>query len=107
MKRFKKLVLTAAALAALAVGGAAFAQAQNAGTVTKSQVQTRSVETGTRGDPADAPGVTDREQADGNEAADQESGPEKGEKADAPGEKESPDSPDDQRGPDDQGGQSD
>jgi hypothetical protein len=32
MRKFKKLVVTVGALAALAVGGAAFAQAQNAST---------------------------------------------------------------------------
>jgi hypothetical protein len=53
MKRFKKLTLTVVALAALAVGGAAFAQAQNVGTVAKTQLETRSVETGAPADPAD------------------------------------------------------
>ncbi|HVO53326.1 MAG TPA: hypothetical protein VMT37_02830 [Solirubrobacterales bacterium] len=66
MNRFKKLALTIAALAALAVGGAAFAQAQNAGTAAPTQVQTRSVETGTPGDPADAPSAEDRSEADGS-----------------------------------------
>ena len=107
MKKFKKLALTVAALAALAVGGAAFASAQNAGTVAKTQVQTRSVDTGTPGDPADAPGATDQEQTDSSEAVDQESGSEKADKADSPGEKDSPDGPNDQQGHDDQGGQSD
>lgn len=121
MKKFRKLALTVAALAALAVGGAAFAQAQNAGTVANTKVETRSVETGTPGDPADASGATDREQADGgtageesgseqadrNEAGDQESSPEKADSAHSPGEKDTPDGPNDQQGPGEQSGQSD
>jgi hypothetical protein len=39
MRKLKKLVLMTAALAVLAVGGAAFAQAQSAGTVAKVTVQ--------------------------------------------------------------------
>jgi hypothetical protein len=39
MNRFKKLALTATALAALAVGGAAFAQAQNAGSAAQAPTQ--------------------------------------------------------------------
>ena len=35
MSKLKKLVVTVAALAALAIGGAAFAQAQNSGTATQ------------------------------------------------------------------------
>jgi hypothetical protein len=104
MKRFKKLALTVAALAALAVGGAAFAQAQNAGTVANTQVQTRSVETGTPGDPADVSGAADQGQA-GEESGTEQA--EKADQADSPGEKDSPDGPNDQQGPDDQGGQSD
>jgi hypothetical protein len=108
MKRFKRLALTVAALAALAVGGAAFAQAQNAGTVANTQVETRSVETGTPTDPADGPGATDQNKADGNVAGEQEDGPEaKADKPDAAGEKDSPDGPNDQQGQNDHGGQED
>src|SRR5262249_13068235 len=97
MKRFKKLLLTVAALAALAVGGAAFAQAQSAGTAPQTQVETRAVETGTPGDPADAPSAEDRAEADGAEAGEQEDAPEgKADKPDAAGEKDSPEGPNDQ-----------
>lgn len=98
MKRFKKLALTAAALAALAVGGAAFAQAQSAGTAPQTQVQTHEVETGTPGDPADAPSL---DKAGGVDR------PEAGDKPDAAGEKDSPDAIGDQETADDQGAQSD
>jgi hypothetical protein len=50
MKRVRKLVLTATALVALAVGGAAFAQAQNASTVVKPTVQHSQAESTTPGD---------------------------------------------------------
>ncbi|HET8565894.1 MAG TPA: hypothetical protein VFL77_05420 [Solirubrobacterales bacterium] len=97
MKRFKRLMLTVAALAALAVGGAAFAQAQNAGSVAKTQVETRSVETNSPADPADGP-TADRNEADGSEAGEQEeSGSEAGaDRPDAAGENESPHGPTDQ-----------
>lgn len=108
MKRFKRLALTVAALAALAVGGAAFAQAQNAGTVASTRVETRSIETGAPADPADGPGATDQSEAGGNRAVEQENDSEsKADKPDSAGEKDSPDGPSDQQGPDDNGGQGD
>lgn len=107
MKRFKKLVLTMAALGALAVAGAAFAQAQSAGTAAKTQVETRSVETGGSGNPADAPNAADQNEADGNEAGEQGSDAEaKADKPDMDGEQDSPDGPNDQQGPNEQSGQS-
>jgi hypothetical protein len=51
MSKVRKLVLTVAALVALAVGGAAFAQAQNSGSSTPAPAS-KSAEVGTPGDPA-------------------------------------------------------
>jgi hypothetical protein len=66
MKRFKKLVLTVAALAALAVGGAAFASAQNSSSTAPTPTHRSSTE-------AEAPGDGDSgqaaEQNDATEAA--------------------------------------
>jgi hypothetical protein len=108
MKKFKKLALTVAALAALAIGGAAFAQAQSAGTAAQTEVQTRSVETGTPGDPADAPSAEDQTQADGEGADGQEAGAQdKADQPDAAAEKDSPDGPNDQETADDLGSQGD
>ena len=56
MSKLRKLALTVAALVALAVGGAAFAQAQNSG----SSAPAQSREAGTPGDPADAPSAEDQ-----------------------------------------------
>ena len=56
MNKLRKLVLTVAALVALAVGGAAFAQAQNSG----SSAPAQSKEAGTPGDPTDAPSAEDQ-----------------------------------------------
>ncbi len=73
MNKLKKLVVTVAALAALAVGGAAFAQAQNASTpVTAPTHQSVGEET--------SPGNTDAAQA-GPDKAD---APDSASKADAP-----------------------
>ena len=84
MSKLKKLVVTVAALAALAVGGAAFAQAQNASTpVTAPTHQSVSEET--------SPGDTDA--ATGSQEA-----PDSASKGDAP------DGPND---PADQGSQED
>ncbi|MDX6601343.1 MAG: hypothetical protein QOF13_545 [Solirubrobacterales bacterium] len=70
MSKLRKLVVTVGALAALAVGGAAFAQAQNASTVTKVPTQQSTGE-------ATSPGDTDNVQAGDQGASDQ------GSKADA------------------------
>lgn len=96
MTKIRKLMLTVAALAALAVGGAAFAQAQNSGTPApaKSAAPAKSSEAGTPGDPADAPSAEDQqgevstpgdpadapsaedqEQSDQGESGDQQGGP--------------------------------
>ena len=76
MRKMKKLVLTTTALVALAIGGAAFAQAQNAGTVAKVSVQQPQAKT-------NAPGDTDNVQSgdqsgpdQGGQAGEQESGAE-------------------------------
>jgi len=73
MSKLKKLVVTTAALAALAVGGAAFAQAQNASTPITAPTHQSASEEASPGD------------ADGAQAGDQ-SGP------DQAGEKDRPDS---------------
>jgi hypothetical protein len=79
MSKFRKLVVTVGALAVLAVGGAAFAQAQNSSVVTPTQQSTG--ESASPGDPADGQagdqGQSDRgsrpgDQADGTDAHDQE-----------------------------------
>jgi hypothetical protein len=59
MSKVRKMVLTVAALAALAVGGATFAQAQNSGSSTPATV--KSSEAGMPGDPADAPSAEDQQ----------------------------------------------
>jgi hypothetical protein len=64
MRKMKKLILTTAALAALAVGGAAFAQAQNAAAPAKLVVQHAQGETG-------APGDTDNVQSGDQTGSDQ------------------------------------
>jgi uncharacterized low-complexity protein len=81
MSKFRKLVVTVGALAVLAVGGAAFAQAQNSSAVTPTQQSTG--ESTSPGDPADGQagdhdqGRSDQgnrpgDQADGTDAHDQE-----------------------------------
>ncbi|HEY0316760.1 MAG TPA: hypothetical protein VGC49_00515 [Solirubrobacterales bacterium] len=90
MSKLRKLALTAAALAALAVGGAAFAQAQNAAVVTKvpthqgigespSSGDTDNVQAGDQSGPdqgAEAgSNESDAEQADGPESAVESDGP--------------------------------
>jgi hypothetical protein len=67
MNRFKKLALTAAALAALAVGGAAFAQAQSGGSGTQAPTEQSAA------DPA-SPGDTDNVQ-EGPQGPDVQGGP--------------------------------
>jgi hypothetical protein len=69
MSKFRKLVVTVGALAALAVGGAAFAQAQNATTANTTPTQRSMGEETSPGD------------TDGIQAGDQ-NGPEQGGKAD-------------------------
>jgi hypothetical protein len=71
MKKFKKLVLTATALAALAVGGSALAQAQVAKTVTQTTLQHQRVEPSKPGDPADGPDGERQDQANNGEHQDQ------------------------------------
>jgi hypothetical protein len=75
MKRVRKLVLTATALIALAVGGAAFAQAQNASTVVKPTVQHSQAGSTT-------PGDTDNVQSGDQSGPDQ--GGQAGEQNDSP-----------------------
>ncbi|MFN8164209.1 MAG: hypothetical protein U0R26_10385 [Solirubrobacterales bacterium] len=70
MKRFKKLVLTVAALAALAVGGSAFAQAQFAKNVAMTTVLHRQIEPSTPGDRADTEAGAGRDQSKDGERAD-------------------------------------
>ncbi|MDX6609451.1 MAG: hypothetical protein QOF85_1376 [Solirubrobacterales bacterium] len=87
MSKFRKLVVTIAALGALAVGGAAFAQAQNASVVTKVPTQQSAAE-------VTSPGDTDNVQAgdQGGEAGAQDSGSEqKGEQPDSAAEGDAPD----------------
>jgi len=91
MRKLKKLVLVTAALAALAVGGAAFAGAQSAGTMAKVTVQQSSTAA-----EAAMSGDTDKGQVgDQGQAGEQESGTEKAEAPDSAG-KDSPGSPSDQ-----------
>jgi len=82
MRKLRRLALTAAALAALAVGGAAFAQAQNAGNPAEVTVQQPMGETSA---PGDTDGVQSRDQGglDGGSQAD-ERGSEEGSRAEAP-----------------------
>jgi hypothetical protein len=77
MSKLKKLVVTVAALAALAVGGAAFAQAQNAATpITAPTHQSMGEET--------SPGDTDGVQAGQDSASGESEAPDSASKADAP-----------------------
>jgi hypothetical protein len=78
MKRYKKLVLTVAALAALTVGGSAFAQAQVAKTVTQTTVQHQPVEPTKPGDPADGQDTLRQSQGNDGEHQDQGSNVEEG-----------------------------
>jgi hypothetical protein len=66
--RIKKLLMSIAALAALAAGGAAYAGAQGSGGNTPTPAPAAESETGTAADPADTNGGT--EKADANEGAD-------------------------------------
>jgi uncharacterized low-complexity protein len=76
MSKMRKLLVTAAALAALAVGGAAFAQAQNAGTVAKVTAQRPPAETSQSAD-TDNVQVGDQSESDqGSQAGEHEDGPE-------------------------------
>jgi hypothetical protein len=92
MKKIRKLVLTTAALAALAVGGAAFAQAQSSGTVSKVTVQQPQTETTTPGDtdnvqsgdqsgPDQGGQAGDQNESDQGQAGEQESASEAPESA--------------------------
>jgi len=92
MKKMKKLVLTTTALVALAVGGAAFAQAQSAGTVAKVTVQqpqaestmpgdTDNVQSGDQSGPDQEGQAGDQSESDQGQAGEQESGSEAPESA--------------------------
>jgi hypothetical protein len=96
MSKVRRLVMTVAALAALAVGGAAFAQAQNSGSPALAPV--KSLEAGTPGDPADAPSAEDQQEFHNGQAEEAEDGgPEgKAEKADTASGKDLPEGPNDQ-----------
>ena len=85
MRKLKKLVLITAALAALAVGGAAYAGAQSAGTMAKVTVQESSTaaETAMSGD-------TDKTQS-----GERESGVEKADAPDSASENDAPEGPGD------------
>lgn len=71
MRKLRKLVLTTAALAALAVGGAAFAQAQSAGTAVQATVQQPKGETSA---PGDTDGVQSGDQSESEQGHHDESG---------------------------------
>ncbi|HEY8810405.1 MAG TPA: hypothetical protein VIM28_10330 [Solirubrobacterales bacterium] len=92
MRKLRKLVLMTAALAALAVGGAAFAQAQNAGTVAKVTVQQPKGETSAPGDTDGAQSGDQSESEQGGQTGEQESGEES--------QMEAPDSASESDGPD-------
>jgi hypothetical protein len=86
----KKLVLTTTALVALAVGGAAFAQAQSAGTVAKVSVQQSQAETTMPGDAdnvqsGDQGGFDRGSQTDDQGSDSQSEAPESASENDAPG----------------------
>jgi hypothetical protein len=70
MSKLRKLVLTAAALAALAVGGAAFANAQNAAVATQVPTHQSTVDLPEPGDTPDAARVAGHsgEHEDGGQA---------------------------------------
>lgn len=92
MRKLRKLALMTAALAALAVGGAAFAQAQSAGTVAQVTVQQPKGETS-------APGETDSVQSGDLSESNQES--QAGEQgSEAESRTEAPDSASESDGPD-------
>jgi hypothetical protein len=87
MKKVRKLVLTTTALVALAVGGAAFAQAQSAGTVAKVSVQqpqaestmpgdTDNVQSGDQSGPDQGGQAGEQNGSDQGQAGEQESGSE-------------------------------
>jgi len=96
MRKLKKLVLITAALAALAVGGAAYAGAQSTGTVAKVTVQESSnaAETAMSGDTDKAQSgerESGVEQADASDSASENDVPEgPGDKVDSPADGESP-----------------
>lgn len=92
MSKLRKLVLTTAALAALAVGGAAFAQAQNAGSATTTLTHRSVSESGSPGDTDGVQGGDQQEADQGAQANEQESGA--GDEAEAPGSASEKDSPD-------------
>jgi hypothetical protein len=92
MKRFRKLTLTITALCALAVGGAAFAQAQNSGS---SPPAGQSREASTPGDPADTPSAEGRQESNG-QAGEVEDGGSEGKAEKAASGRDLPEGPNDQ-----------
>ena len=71
MSKLRKMLLTAAALAALAVGGAAFAQAQNAASLPATVQQAGSGAAAEQGSAAEDPGsAADNEARDTPDASD-------------------------------------
>ena len=72
MSKLKKLVVTVAALAALAIGGAAFAQAQNSGTATQVPTHRSAGESAAESDG----GQADVERNDGPNSASEVDAPE-------------------------------
>jgi hypothetical protein len=83
MNKLRKLVLTVGALAALAVGGAAFAQAQNAGNA--AQVAVQQSMGGDQGGPGDTDKVQSGDQGrpdQGSQAGEREDG--EGRRTEAP-----------------------
>jgi hypothetical protein len=96
MSKMRRLVLTVAALGALAVGGAAFAQAQNSGSSAPPPAG-KGAEVSTPGDPADAPSAEDQQESDGKAGEAEDGGPEgKAEKLDTASGKDLPEEPNDQ-----------
>lgn len=94
MSKLRKLVVTVAALAALAVGGAAFAQAQNASTPVTPTHQGIGEETSPGDTDAAQAGPDKADQAEGQDSASgQVEAPDSASKADAP---EGPNDPVDQ-----------
>jgi hypothetical protein len=91
MRKFRKLAVTVAALSALAVGGAAFAQAQNAAVVTKAPTHQVMGESTSPGDTdnvqsGDQSGPDNGGKADPQDSGtDQAEGPESASESDGPG----------------------
>jgi hypothetical protein len=76
MRKLRKLALTVAALAALAVGGAAFAQVQSAGTGAQVTVRQAQGETSAPGDTDGVQSGDQSESGQGSQAGERQSGEE-------------------------------